>query len=1829
MDSLAAKRPATAQQPATAQRPPASGSTTALRHVAGRVPTPRGGEGHQLAEQHEEGMDRAPQATASYTHKPTPRPRTHVAPVLEAVDEAGAAELAAPPPGASRRGTQFGAVSARGPGSLYTRLKSMRPRMEQEQLDEAEVFWAGDEEGNELEERRQQLLRQQQEEELLERLKRHAGVETGNTSARAQSASQQATPTASSRQEQAAMLLAAGPTSALACPAGSWKQQAGEAEPAAEDSSASGKAQSVVARLRAAYALHVQPALAQLMSHPDTQALVIALIAANCVILALYDPLQTDGAGRNAILKDVETAINVCFSLEILLSCLAAGGLHALLRASAWNAFDLAMVVVGFLSYLPTGSSGAAGAVRALRALRALRPLRSITRFQSLRQIVVCFLEAVPMLSHVLSLLLFFVLFFSICATLLFNTAYEWKCIDPVTGAMEPDPGGDDEWGCGHRSCPAPMACTNTQPQPPYAVAGFSNTGLSFLSMFQIMTQTDAFSAISRVADRAGVVSVFFFILFMIIQANFISSLVLAVLKNKFVRASTLMSKVCQETSVGSAPGPPPPPTELDVPPSGLRAKAAWYWIELRWHVRQVVESNLFGAFFMLAILANTVLLAMTTADMPPARGAALDRGNQVMTVLFTVELVLKLAGLGLWGYAADWSNLGDGVLVVMGLVELIGSVAISGNAMRSFRTLRILRSFRVLRLLKVRPTHCCWDLITKCSPNFNAVVLTPPALKVFRFLDSLRVVATVLISSMSSFFAISGLMTLWQAHASRACTACAAACLMHVFGGLALDPAYPNFDSFVNAFVMVFQALTLENWPSLMFAVQEAAGWPATIYFVAWMLLGRYVLLQLCFEVEYERAQRSSTGTMTERVRSWFINVRAWLAGMWLKLRWRAPRGRARPDLDAALREQSEPMLGAARAQAWAAGSEPPPESPRQPADLGGDVFASLAAAPQLREVGNTGQPVPTSAADAAEQPSEPAEQHQAKQAKLEQARTVAGKDGGGAVKALIRRFEQKEQLHASLAASTADAPWAGDGAAEDSEAAPVAKPSAAQGNEPASAACQLKSTRRISRWHSRHARFAESPPEEFLITARVRRAGSTVSDLVEESSSDDEPEDGTAAGEVAGGQQPPGGSRSASPRPPASRVPSACSSMATAGSSFTHPGSGMLRRTASQLSGVSGSLADELADADRLSGFSGISGASSSVASRISALARRRTKRKDYPPLAGTSLWLFAVGPGTVGERVVLFGLVDNPVRARIYFLCTLHWFDWFLMLVVLLSCVGMALETAGMDPASPKARALWAIDVSTTCLFWVELALKVVAFGWRAYISFFTNKLDCVVVVVSTVVLVAQMLNARFLRALRVLRAVRPLRVLTRSTATLMVFHTLADCVGTFADPETGALTYMTMSSSRATRDMQPHMGTNPIAFVFWFAFISLATFFVINLYVGVVFYQFTRLQMLSQTGSAVLTSAQTGYVELLKAVFRLRRVERRRAGHASAWGASAAKQQGNSEMQGSPTAKEACNTAFSTIIVGELAIKLAAMGPCMYWRSHWNKFDAALCVTALADLITQLLNAALGGVVNLGAVRRVLMLARILRAFKFVRHVKGIQSLLATLVLSLPAVFNVACLLFLAFFIYSNAGMLLFGNVVWQDSINEHANFSTFPRALFLLYRVSTGDNYVGVMRDCMVRPPDCDSAAGNCGSLAAPLFFFSFYLSVGLIAFQLVITIILDSFEKVVEQEQWQLTTDDLARFCSLWAEYDDGCNRIEPSSLEELLTRLPPPMGLGALATNNDILRFVFSLDIPLDDDGMVPFHRTAFELVQRCTRTQIPEASWHVGCRQNTQRTM
>jgi hypothetical protein len=85
-------------------------------------------------------------------------------------------------------------------------------------------------------------------------------------------------------------------------------------------------------------------------------------------------------------------------------------------------------------------------------------------------------------------------------------------------------------------------------------------------------------------------------------------------------------------------------------------------------------------------------------------------------------------------------------------------------------------------------------------------------------------------------------------------------------------------------------------------------------------------------------------------------------------------------------------------------------------------------------------------------------------------------------------------------------------------------------------------------------------------------------------------------------------------------------------------------------------------------------------------------------------------------------------------------------------------------------------------------------------------------------------------------------------------------------------------MKLGMSVRGKDLQPLQGANAGGFLYFAIFIMVCSFCLLNLYVGVVFYQFSRIRLLSHAGSAFLTNGQQEWCELSKMVFRLRPLDK---------------------------------------------------------------------------------------------------------------------------------------------------------------------------------------------------------------------------------------------------------------------------------------------------------------------------------------------------------------
>jgi len=100
----------------------------------------------------------------------------------------------------------------------------------------------------------------------------------------------------------------------------------------------------------------------------------------------------------------------------------------------------------------------------------------------------------------------------------------------------------------------------------------------------------------------------------------------------------------------------------------------------------------------MFIIMLNTIVLSMDKyPEFEPSTVDTLSVFNLIFTVIFTMEVILKLIGLGIRGYSADKFNIFDGVIVIISILEMVMAEEGGGplSALRAFRLFRIFKLFR------------------------------------------------------------------------------------------------------------------------------------------------------------------------------------------------------------------------------------------------------------------------------------------------------------------------------------------------------------------------------------------------------------------------------------------------------------------------------------------------------------------------------------------------------------------------------------------------------------------------------------------------------------------------------------------------------------------------------------------------------------------------------------------------------------------------------------------------------------------------------------------------------------------------------------------------------------------------------------------------------------------------------------------------------------------------------------------------------------------------------------------------------------------------------
>lgn len=228
--------------------------------------------------------------------------------------------------------------------------------------------------------------------------------------------------------------------------------------------------------------------------------------------------------------------------------------------------------------------------------------------------------------------------------------------------------------------------------------------------------------------------------------------------------------------------------------------------------IRNFVLGKTFDYFILIIVVANTAILS--TAGLVSDNDTTVQVLSTTFTIIFTVELVLKVIGLGVKNYVIDKMNIFDAVIVILSLVDLISSTEGATRAISAFRSVRIFRVFRVLRVTRL-----------------------------LRVLDFMQVIIHVVSKSLSSFGYIALLLVLF--------IFIYALLGMQLYQGQLNNQGLgvrQNFDTFQASVLAVFQLLTLENWGDILLVTFNSSvnSIVTILYLISWVLIGNYVILNL-----------------------------------------------------------------------------------------------------------------------------------------------------------------------------------------------------------------------------------------------------------------------------------------------------------------------------------------------------------------------------------------------------------------------------------------------------------------------------------------------------------------------------------------------------------------------------------------------------------------------------------------------------------------------------------------------------------------------------------------------------------------------------------------------------------------------------------------------------------------------------------------------------------------------------------------------------------------------------------------------------------------------
>uniref|UniRef100_A0A3Q1F838 Voltage-dependent L-type calcium channel subunit alpha n=1 Tax=Acanthochromis polyacanthus TaxID=80966 RepID=A0A3Q1F838_9TELE len=462
------------------------------------------------------------------------------------------------------------------------------------------------------------------------------------------------------------------------------------------------------------------------------------------------------------------------------------------------NSFNILDLIVVTVSLLSMGmESSAISVVKILRVLRVLRPLRAINRAKGLKHVVQCVFVAIKTIGNIVLVTMLLNFLFACIGVQLFKGKF-YSCTDPSKMTEEECQGFF--WKHMENSLQDTVLAKREWLNSDF---NFDNVLYGMLALFTVSTFEGWPKLLYRAidSDEEDMGPVFnnrvdvsiFFIIYIILIAFFMMNIFVGFVIVTFQEQGEEEYKNCELDK-----------NQRQCVQYALKARPLRCYIPknpYQYRVWYIVTSCYFEYLMFFLIMLNTLCLGMQHCKQSDHVTKLSDTLNLIFTVLFTVEMILKLMAFKARGYFGDPWNVFDFIIVIGSVVDVILSevdtalassgglyclhgCAASENASVSITFFRL---FRVMRLVK---------LLNRSEGIRNLL---------WTFIKSFQALPHVALLIVMLFFiyAVIG---------------------MQIFGKIALVDGTQinrnnNFQTFPQAVLMLFRCATGEAWQEVMMA--------------------------------------------------------------------------------------------------------------------------------------------------------------------------------------------------------------------------------------------------------------------------------------------------------------------------------------------------------------------------------------------------------------------------------------------------------------------------------------------------------------------------------------------------------------------------------------------------------------------------------------------------------------------------------------------------------------------------------------------------------------------------------------------------------------------------------------------------------------------------------------------------------------------------------------------------------------------------------------------------------------------------------------------------